>query len=146
MRQDKNLSIMRLMGLWRGLSHSTERISLSGIMTEVGSLGLSSVWQRMTNFNQMQKIWSAIIVTRKGTTKKICRVLKHDLEDKKNQESFAYSISVANDESDDSKASTNLLTVSSSTDFLIDLGFFILLAHIIGRSLRHLNPIMLVLF
>jgi hypothetical protein len=34
----------------------------------------------------MQKIWSAIIVTRKGTTKKKkenCRVLKQDLEDKK---------------------------------------------------------------
>jgi hypothetical protein len=70
MRQDKSLSMMRLMGLWRDLSHSTKRISLSGIMTQVGRLSLSRVWQRMTNFNLMQKIWSAIIVTRKGTTKK----------------------------------------------------------------------------
>lgn len=51
--------------------------------------------------------------------KRFCRVLKQDLKDKKNQKSFADLVSVSNDESDDSKVSENLFSISSYTDYLI---------------------------
>lgn len=57
---------------------------------------------------------------KKGHYRRFCRVLKQDLEDKKNQKGSADSVSVANDESDDSEVSADLLSVSSGTDSLID--------------------------
>jgi hypothetical protein len=67
-------------------------------------------------------------------------VLKQDLEDKNNQKSFAYSVSVANDEYDDSDVSAYLLSASSG------FGFYMLISCVqMGNGLRHLNPIMLVL-
>jgi hypothetical protein len=54
------------------------------------------------------------------TLQKICRVLKQDLEYKKNHKSSTDSISVANDEFDGSEASAYILLVSSGTDSLLD--------------------------
>jgi hypothetical protein len=41
-----------------------------------------------------------------------CKVLKQGLKDKKNQKSSVDLVSAANDESDDSKVSLNLLSIS----------------------------------
>jgi hypothetical protein len=49
------------------------RISQRERMAEVSSVGLSHVWQRMKNLSQMQKMWNAIIFTRKSTTKYFAR-------------------------------------------------------------------------
>jgi signal recognition particle GTPase len=51
------------------ISYSVLGISLRRRITEVSNLNLSHVRQMMKNLDQMQKMWSAIIVTRKGTTK-----------------------------------------------------------------------------
>jgi hypothetical protein len=57
---------------------------------------------------------------KKGHYRRFCRLMKQDLEDKKNQKGSADSVNVANDESDDSEVSADLLSVSSGTDSLID--------------------------
>ena len=63
MRQEEKLLMIRLVSLWRGLRQSVEEISLRGRMTKVESLSLSHVLRRMKSLDQMQKLWSAIIVT-----------------------------------------------------------------------------------
>jgi hypothetical protein len=60
--------MIRLMGLWHGLSQSAEEISLRGRLAEVSNLGLCHDRHRVENLGQMQKTWNAIIGTRKGTT------------------------------------------------------------------------------
>jgi hypothetical protein len=62
-------------------------------MAKVSSLSLSHDRHRMENLSQMQKMLSAIIVTRNDNA-----------------------VSVANDESDGSEARANLLSVFSGTD------------------------------
>jgi hypothetical protein len=52
--------------------------------------------------------------------RKFCKLMKQDLEDKKNQKSFANSVSVANGESDDSEAYADVLSISSGKNSLID--------------------------
>jgi hypothetical protein len=56
----------------------------------------------------------------KGHYKKFCRLMEQDLEDKKNHKGFAYSISVADGEFDDSEAYPDVLLVSSGKNSLID--------------------------
>ena len=46
--------------------------------------------------------------------------MKQDLEDKKNQKDFADSVSVVNDEFDDSEAYADVLSISSGKNSLID--------------------------
>jgi hypothetical protein len=56
----------------------------------------------------------------KKDTRRFCRVLKQNLEDKKNRKGSANSVSVANDKSDDCEVCADLLSVSLGTDSLID--------------------------
>jgi len=68
----------------------------------------------MKNLGRMQKMWSAIIVTRNGTTEDFT-----GLEDKKNHKSSIDLFNVAKVESNDNEVSADLLSVSSNTDSLI---------------------------
>jgi hypothetical protein len=49
-----------------------------------------------------------------------CKLMKQDLEDKKNQKGSADSVSVVDGESDDSEAYADVLSVSLSKNSLID--------------------------
>jgi hypothetical protein len=68
----------------------------------------------------MQKDVEWYYCHKEGQYRRFCRVLKQDLEDKKNKKSFVNLVSVANDESEDSKVNTNLLSVSLGIDSLIE--------------------------
>jgi hypothetical protein len=57
---------------------------------------------------------------KKGHYKNFCRLMKQDLEDKKNQKGSANSVSVADGESNDNKVNTDVLSVSSGKNSLID--------------------------
>jgi hypothetical protein len=57
---------------------------------------------------------------KKGHYRKFCRLMKQDLEDKKNQKGSADSVSVADGEFDDSEAYVDVLSVSSGKNSLID--------------------------
>jgi hypothetical protein len=61
--------MIRLMGLWHGLSQSTEEINLRGIMAEVSNIDLCHDRHKVENLGQVQKTLSAIIITKKVTTK-----------------------------------------------------------------------------
>jgi hypothetical protein len=57
---------------------------------------------------------------KKGYYIKFCRLMKQELEDKKNYKSFVDSVSMASGESDDNEVSTYVLSISSSKNSFID--------------------------
>jgi hypothetical protein len=57
---------------------------------------------------------------KKGHYKKFCRLVKQDLEDKKNHKGSIDSVSVADGKFDDSEPYADVLLVSSCNNSLID--------------------------
>jgi hypothetical protein len=104
MKRGEKLSMIRLIGLWRGLSQSV-RDKFKGKNVRGKQFRSKSRLAQSKESRSNAKDVECYYCHKKGNYKRFYKLMKQDLEDKKNQKGSADSVNVANDESDDSEVS-----------------------------------------